>query len=615
MKIRTVVRWRFAIPVACIIGLGAQPRPVDAQSARAGGAPANVSRTIPVSLGQFRAVYALEGRWRLSGGGAFASFPVSYEEYATLDDSTLVMRASRDSTFSAASDSTFLELRAGTMRSRPSRGNASEVVRIAGDTIEFGAQGGDGTTLIRMSGDHWRVVAGREASGPGARYFDMRRVARAARPSQRSMLLDSLATVIRDHYVFAALAPRVAQAVGEWARSERFSPALSAEALADELTHEVRALMSGDRHFRVLPPRLASDVRVRSSSRGAPPGGAASGSGDAMRARTDAERRSGHYFRSVERLPGNVARIAFDQFPYPSADALASASAIMQLAASADAIILDLRINPGGTEGLNQFIASHFFEPDTQRILYSRYQRRGDVTLPTRVLESLPGTRIPRTPLYILVSDGTGSAAENLTYTLQQHRRAIVVGGRTAGAANSSQIFALPDGFAVQVPIARVIHPVTQTNWEGTGVAPDVSVAPFAAPDTAYALALRELVRSPASEAQRLELEGALKRLEALAAPLSPSAVVQWQDYVGRYGTSEVRVEEGRLVTQAFGPNGEAGAVLLMSPRGGDDFVIIGLPGVTSVPVQFVRDSSGQVTARKSFSFTRSQWTTAPRSP
>jgi hypothetical protein len=47
---------------------------------------------------------------------------------------------------------------------------------------------------------------------------------------------------------------------------------------------------------------------------------------------------------------------------------------------------------------------------------------------------------------------------------------------------------------AISVPHARSVSPVTGTNWEGTGVTPDVDVAAAQAYDVAYGLALSHVL-------------------------------------------------------------------------------------------------------------------------
>jgi hypothetical protein len=46
----------------------------------------------------------------------------------------------------------------------------------------------------------------------------------------------------------------------------------------------------------------------------------------------------------------------------------------------------------------------------------------------------------------------------------------------------------------IAVPFARSVNPVTGTNWQGTGVVPDVAVPQERAYDVAYGLALRHVL-------------------------------------------------------------------------------------------------------------------------
>jgi hypothetical protein len=67
------------------------------------------------------------------------------------------------------------------------------------------------------------------------------------------------------------------------------------------------------------------------------------------------------------------------------------------------------------------------------------------------------------------------------------------------------------------VPQVRAVNPVTTTNWEGTGVEPDVATTAAKALDTAYLAALREQrKRVDAKDAPGLyhEIEQAIGKLE-----------------------------------------------------------------------------------------------------
>jgi C-terminal processing protease CtpA/Prc len=80
---------------------------------------------------------------------------------------------------------------------------------------------------------------------------------------------------------------------------------------------------------------------------------------------------------------------------------------------------------------------------------------------------------------------------------LQAQKRAIVVGEVTGGGAHPSEPHALDAGLFVVVPWGRAINPITKSNWEGTGVKPDIaSTADLALERALQALDSRERPRS-----------------------------------------------------------------------------------------------------------------------
>ena len=118
-------------------------------------------------------------------------------------------------------------------------------------------------------------------------------------------------------------------------------------------------------------------------------------------------------------------------------------------------------------------------------------------------------------PVFVLTSGETFSAAEGFTYLLQSLERASVVGERSAGGAHPSRVVSLGHGLAAGIPFARAVNPITGTNWEGTGVEPDVEVPAADAFDTAYGEALRKLIESATDDTRRAELEALFARLAA----------------------------------------------------------------------------------------------------
>ena len=65
-----------------------------------------------------------------------------------------------------------------------------------------------------------------------------------------------------------------------------------------------------------------------------------------------------------------------------------------------------------------------------------------------------------------------------LAYCLQKHKKAVVIGERTPGAANPSSDFKVNKLFTMTIATGAGKHPVTGKDWEGTGVVPDIPARP-----------------------------------------------------------------------------------------------------------------------------------------
>jgi retinol-binding protein 3 len=204
-------------------------------------------------------------------------------------------------------------------------------------------------------------------------------------------------------------------------------------------------------------------------------------------------------FERVERLPGNVGYLDLRGFADP---ALAGdlAAAAMTLLAEAGALIVDLRRNGGGSPAMIALLSSYLFdEPTHLNDLRWREGPAGERPQQFWTQAYVPGRRFGGAkPVYVLTSGETFSGAEEFAYNLQSRRRATLVGATTRGGAHPGGLFPLDPPWgahvAVAVPTGRAINPVTGTNWEGSGVAPDVAVPPEAALRWAHADALRKLL-------------------------------------------------------------------------------------------------------------------------
>jgi hypothetical protein len=263
-----------------------------------------------------------------------------------------------------------------------------------------------------------------------------------------------IATLIEEGYVDPEAGKRVATHLRQELAAGTYRDLKEAEAFARALTDELRRV-GQDLHFEVV---------VRSPQPAAP-----AAAPDWL----TLLRRRNFDFARVENLAGNVGYLDLRSFPPPEV-AGDTASAAMAFLANADVVIIDLRENGGGTGDMVLFLATYFFADRTT--LTRTYRRNENRVTDDRTLPYVPGRRLPSTPLCILTSGKTVSAAEAFAFGLQQTGRAKVIGERTKGAANAGRYRRVSDLFSVFVSNAHAMAADADKSWERTGVQPDIDV-------------------------------------------------------------------------------------------------------------------------------------------
>jgi C-terminal processing protease CtpA/Prc len=155
---------------------------------------------------------------------------------------------------------------------------------------------------------------------------------------------------------------------------------------------------------------------------------------------------------------------------------------------SVNALIFDLRDNRGGTSEMVSLIASYLFDHPE----YMFDPRR--VPSPLSWTSSpVPGSKLVNKPVYILTSSTTISAAEQFTYDLKMLKRATIVGEVTAGGAHAGVWHRIDDHYSVVIPENRSVNPYSKSDWEATGIQPDIKVPADSALRTALGRAQSEL--------------------------------------------------------------------------------------------------------------------------
>jgi hypothetical protein len=322
--------------------------------------------------------------------------------------------------------------------------------------------------------------------------------------AERSEVVAGIAREMNARYVFPDVAAQVERALAAKARNNEYDRLDDPLQFAARLTADLQEV-THDKHIRVR--YSIAPLPERAGQGGAP---------TPTELVEERAREQGRNFgvERVERLPANIGYIDLRGF----ADLALSAPAItaaMTLVAHTDALIVDLRRNGGGDPATVAFMTSYLF--DTRTHLNDLYWREGDRTEQFWTQDWVPGVRFgQQKPVFVLTSAGTFSGAEEFANNLKTQKRATLVGEVTGGGANPGDVQRLSAHFSMFVPSGRAVNPVTHSNWEGTGVAPDVAVPADQALRTAQLMALKGLAatardpeRDKAIAARIAELESA----------------------------------------------------------------------------------------------------------
>ncbi|GAA1117475.1 S41 family peptidase [Kribbella jejuensis] len=285
-------------------------------------------------------------------------------------------------------------------------------------------------------------------------------------------VLGRLGALVGEHYVFpdvgAEVADRLATAVADGRYDELHTPAELAEAVTADLQSG-----NNDKHLRLIFRR------------------------DGLPDETDPVAEEAHWRRRaaldaggmarVERLAGNIGLLEIRPLLYAPEHAAPAVTAALSLLASTDALLLDLRRCLGGSPDQVAFICSYLLDSDEPIHLQDLVTPADGTTRQFWTAPYVPGPRFDRAkPIWVLTSTATFSGGEELAYNLQQFKRATIVGERTGGGAHPRRGFKLHEQLEASVPVARSVNQVSGTNWEGTGVAPELEVPAEQAFDEAY---------------------------------------------------------------------------------------------------------------------------------
>jgi hypothetical protein len=293
----------------------------------------------------------------------------------------------------------------------------------------------------------------------------------------RKQVIDGAIDQMRRAYIFADVAEKMADALRARDAKKEYDAIASPQEFAETLTRHLQEV-SRDKHLRIL-----YDAEGLARRGGRVP----------MDRGTELEdaRRRNFGFQRVERLDGNVGYIELLGFSGLEEVAEAAVPA-MNFVANTDALIFDLRRNGGGSPVTIGLLSSYLFNEVVH--LNDFYVRETNQRRRFFTTADVQGRRYGKDkPVYVLTSNRTFSAAEEFTYNLKNLKRATIVGETTGGGAHPGGVRPLTAHFGIWLPTGRAINPITETNWEGTGIEPHIKTDVEGALKAAHLDALRKI--------------------------------------------------------------------------------------------------------------------------
>ncbi len=358
------------------------------------------------------------------------------------------------------------------------------IVHSAPDKLSFLVRGRADNT------DAFGILQLTSTSPPRVKRISIRAIPPGATPDDiqvdeatRQKTINAISEKLTEYYVYPDVAEKMIQAIRDHQKHGDYSSMTDGNEFADALARDLRAV-SHDKHLHVSydPFNLPSQSRSSAGRSQRSPAEQAQ-----FRSMLESENCT---FSKIEILTHNVGYIKFGAFPSPDICG-PTVVAAMNFLAHTDALIFDLRENHGGDPNMVEFMVSYLFQQSTH--INDLTNRHDNETHQYWTASWVPGPRFVDQPVYVLTSHQTFSGGEEFAFDLQTQKRATIVGETTGGGAHPVKGLPAGDHFSIGVPFGRPINPVTQSDWEGKGVEPDVKVNAADALTTAEKLAVDKL--------------------------------------------------------------------------------------------------------------------------
>jgi hypothetical protein len=382
---------------------------------------------------------------------------------------------------------------------------------------------------------------------------------------KRSAIVNKIRVVFNEYYPLPDVAKNMINYIDKKLKEGEYKQFSYISEFTSQLTEDLR-FISNDQHIRVTPYEKIPDDLKAEIKLGSP--------------------EDNYGFQKVEHLLGNIGYINLTSFNNPRS-AGPTAIAAMNFVANCDALIIDLRLNGGGDEAMAQFLSSYFFDKSTHLTDY--YIRKDDVTEQIWTQEWVPGPRMTKMPIYILLSSYSYSSSEVLAYQLQQLKRAVIIGEKTKGGVHGVRYMSFPEfSINLKVPYSSEINPYSKTNYIN-GIIPDVPTSSDKAFIVANIEASKKLLETELDSTKRYKLEWVFSGYEIDNKPLVLDDSIL-NEFVGMFENVHITLECGKLFLKRSNQMKQE-----MVPMGKDLFKYKDF-NEEKYRVQFIRDGNAVVT-------------------
>lgn len=355
----------------------------------------------------------------------------------------------------------------------------------------------------------------------------------------KNEVINNICNAINNYYVFPDKAKVMSDYLKQQNQNGTFSSIIRPNDFANEIQKKLRSV-NEDNHLRIeYNPQLEKDIlKFLATKKGAT---------EIIADDIKKDEKQNFYFKKVEILPSNIGYIEFTNFAVPNPSARKTINSAMQFVSHTDGLIIDLRNNFGGNGEMLGEVLSYFFTLKTYTgKTYNRIENKWTDSYVENKKEITNGLKLEM-PLYILTSNRTFSAAESFAYTLQNMKKAIIIGNTTRGGAHATRSFSIGNGFVAFIPYLRGENVTTKTDWEGIGVVPDIKADDNNCVLTAqnYFLNQKLLTETDEKEKRKINWQINFNKSKSSTVILNSTETAK---FIGRFQEFEVSIFENQLM-------------------------------------------------------------------